>query len=114
MNDFLVMVIRSPGWIFGPLMLLSGLVAFVVCVRATARAERAAARRALRWSLVPPALGVVGAIVGGIVWVASGAATDPARARMALFCTFVFGVFCAAIPMLWSLALLQRRPAALA
>jgi len=114
MNDFLVMVFKSPGWIFGPLMLLSGLVAVVMCARATVRAERVAARRALRWSLVPPALGVVGAIVGGIVWAAHGPASDPARARMALFCTVVFGVFCAAVPTLWSLVLLQRRPAALA
>lgn len=112
MEDFLRMVIQSPGWIFGPLMLLSGLAALAVCARATARPDRTPPRRALRWSLVPPVLGVLGAIVGGVVWALNGPAADPARARMALFCTFVFGVFVAVVPALWSLALLQRRPTA--
>lgn len=114
MEDFFVMVLKSPGYVFGPLMLLAGLVAVGMCARATRRPDRAPARRALVWSAVSPALGVVGAIVGAVVWALNGPAPDPALSRMALFCTFVFGAFCAVVPALWALVLLQRRPAALA
>lgn len=114
MSEFLLMVFRSPGWIFGPLMLLSGLVALAMCVRAMALTDRAAALRALRWSLVPSVLGVVGALVGGAVWALSGPAADPARAWMARFCTIVFGIFAATVPVLWAIALLFCRPPAMA
>ena len=114
MEDFFVMVLRSPGWIFGPLMLLTGLVAVGMCARATRRPDRIPARRALVCALVPPALGVVGALVGAVVWAVEGPMADPARSRMALFCTIVFGVFVAIVPALWALVLVQHRPTALA
>ncbi|MBN9119004.1 MAG: hypothetical protein J0I06_07560 [Planctomycetes bacterium] len=112
--DFFEMVWRSPGWIFGPLMMLAGVVAVVMCARATLRSDRVPARRALAWALVPPVLGALGAVFGAVVWALSGPAADPARARMALVCTVAFGLFVAAVPFLWALVLLQRRPAALA
>ena len=37
MADFFLMVVQSPGYIFGPLMMLAGLAALVLCVRATLR-----------------------------------------------------------------------------
>jgi hypothetical protein len=113
--DFFVQVVRSPGYIFGPLTLLAGLVALALCARATLRSGRAAAHRALLWSLLPTALGVAGAIFGAIVWASSGkAAPDPAAVWAALGCTVLFGVFTSALPVLWSLALLWRRPPAVA
>lgn len=115
MSEFLLTVFKSAGWLFGPLMLLGGLVALVVCVRATVRGDRASALRALRWALVPPALGAIGACYGGSIWAFSGVVVaDPARAWMALFCTIVFGVFAATPAALWATALLLRRPPAIA
>jgi hypothetical protein len=115
MEDFFLMLVKSPGYIFGPLMMLAGLVAVVMCVRATLRPERANTRRALRWSAVPPALGVVGAIYGAAVGIIGG---FPANAWVAaapyLAGTILFGVFVAIVPALWALVLLQRRPTALA
>jgi|GEM_PF-6656834 len=112
--DFFKLVLQSPGWIFGPLMLIAGLVAIVMCVRAMSR-DRSAARRALLWSLLPVVFGVVGAITGGIVWMATGqVAPAPTMVWMALGGTILFGVFVAIIPTLWSIILLQRRPPVLA
>ena len=111
--NFLLLIVQSPGYIFGPLMLLAGVAAAVVCARATRHADRVRAIRALTWSLAPVALGVLGAIVGGIVWaLADRPATDPARAWAALGCTILFGAIVAAVPVAWSLALLRRRPLA--
>jgi hypothetical protein len=104
---FFELVVRSPGLIFGPLMLLTGAVAVAACVRATRRPDRAAARRALGWSALPPVLGVVGAAVGAAV----GA---PNPQWTALAATVAFGGFVAAVPALWSLVLLRRRPGAIA
>jgi hypothetical protein len=113
--DFFVQVVRSPGYIFGPLMLLAGLVAAALCLRATLRPGRGGAQRALAWSFLPTALGVAGAIFGAAVWASSGrAAPDPAAVWAALGCTVLFGVFTSVVPVLWSLALLWRRPPAIA
>lgn len=114
MEDIFVLLLQAPGYIFGPLMMLAGFVAVVMCVWATFRTDRGSARRALMWSAVPPVLGVLGVIFGAIVWALNGPASDPARARLALFLTIVFGVFCALVPALWALVLVQRRPPALA
>lgn len=113
--NFFVMVVRSPGYIFGPLMLLAGLVALAMCVRAARRPDRAAARRALRWSAVPPALGVVGVLFGVVVLALNGQ-IEAAWGSGApyLGCTVLFGVFVAAVPALWALTLYRRRPTALA
>jgi hypothetical protein len=113
--DFFVLVVQSPGYIFGPLMMLAGLVALGMCARATLRPERLAARQSLVWSLLPTALGVVGAVVGAIVWALAGpAAPAAATAFASLGCTILFGAFITVIPAIWSLALLRRRPTAFA
>ncbi len=70
--DFFVMVLQSPGYIFGPLMMLAGLIAVAVCVRATlvpiARPPSLLGGRSCR----PRAAGVVGAGVGASMWAAFG------------------------------------------
>jgi hypothetical protein len=100
-------------------MLLAGLAALISCLRATIHPESVPPRRALRWSLLPPALGVVGALVGaglvGYLWFVQGRLADePVRMWTALGNTVLFGVFVAIVPALWALLLLQRRPASAA
>jgi hypothetical protein len=112
MIDFFVLMVRSPGLIIGPLVLLTALVAFAMCIRATLRADRSSARRALRWSAVPVACGVVGVIFGAIVCASAG--QNISDAAIYLFATFMFGVFAAAVPALWAFVLLVRRPPAIA
>jgi uncharacterized membrane protein len=113
--DFFEMVLKSPGYIFGPLMLLAGLAAVAMCVKATLRPDRSAARRALTWALAAPALGAVGAVVGaGVAALSDQPNKDWATAAAHLGCTVLFGVFVALVPALWALALLRRRPTAVA
>ena len=104
--DF-TMLIRSAGYIFGPLMLLCGLAAVVACVRATRRGDRPSARRAAGWSLSPIAAGLVGVVYGLIYWVSLGMPGNRASGFVALGYTVLFGVFVAAVPLLWSAALLR-------
>src|SRR5438094_157734 len=96
----IVMMIRSPGYIFGPLMLVLGVAAVVVCVRAARRGDRPSARRAVGWSLSPIAAGLAGAVFGLTYW---AAATRPDADRgvvwAALGYTVLFGVFVAAVPL---------------
>ncbi|MBA4066099.1 MAG: hypothetical protein C0501_20745 [Isosphaera sp.] len=109
----LVEMVKSPGYIFGPLMLLAGAAAVVACVRATRRADRTSARRAVTWSLTPIALGIVGAMVGAAVWwLSDRVAPDRLEVWMRLGYVVLFGVFVAAVPLVWSSALLVRRPPA--
>jgi uncharacterized membrane protein len=113
--DFFLVVVQSPGYIFGPLMLLAGLTAVVLCVRATRRPDRVRARRALVWALVPPVVGMVGAICGAIVKALTDQPNkDWSAALPHLGGTILFGVFVALVPALWALVLFQRRPTALA
>jgi hypothetical protein len=113
--EFLTAMVQSLGWLFGPLMLLAGLAALVMCARATVRTDRPVARRALMWALLPPVLGVVGAIVGLVVWfVSQPGAPNRGPNWLALGYTVLFGVFVALAPALWALVLLRQRPAAIA
>jgi hypothetical protein len=108
-------MVQSLGWLFGPLMLLAALVALVMCARATVRTDRPVARRALMWALLPPVLGVVGAIVGLVMWsVSQPGAPNQGPNWLALAYTVLFGAFVALVPALWALVLLRQRPPALA
>lgn len=112
--DFVTMV-RSPGYIFGPLMLLTGLVALVVCLRATLRADRPAARRAVAWSLAPVGVGILGALVGLAYWGLSDMVSENrAETWGYLGYTVLFGILVAAVPLVWSVALLRRQRSAIA
>jgi drug/metabolite transporter (DMT)-like permease len=109
--DFKMMV-QSPGYIFGPLMLALGVVAVVLCARATRRGDRPSAWRAAYWSLSPIAAGLVGAVVGAVVWAATGQqAADRSVPMMHLAYTVLFGGFVALLPLLWSATLFWTRPA---
>ena len=107
--EFLVDIISSAGSIFGPAMLLAGLAALRLCRRATWWNKTNRARRtAIRVSLLPPILGVVGAIVGLCVVVATKNEV-PLGAWQLLGNCILFGVIVGLVPLMWSLAL-PRRP----
>jgi hypothetical protein len=110
--DFMLLL-KAPGYIFGPLMLLAGVAAVVACARASWRPDRAARRRAVAWALVPLALGVVGATYGAVRWGLSGqVAQDRAFVWGLLGYTVLFGALVAALPLAWAAALVRRRPVA--
>ncbi|MBM3979598.1 MAG: hypothetical protein FJ304_04815 [Planctomycetes bacterium] len=95
-------------------MLLAGLVTLAMCVRAARRSDRAAARRALRWSAVPPALGVVGVLFGVVVLALNGQIEKAwGSGAPYLSCTVLFGLFVADVPALWTLMVYRRGPTAL-
>jgi hypothetical protein len=108
--NFFVMVIQSPGYIFGPAMLLAGLIAVYMCVRAS----RAGAPDRARWvalaaALSPIAIGLLGAVFGALVlWQVGAAAQDWANAWQYLACTVVFGVFVSLIPLVWAGSMRRR------
>jgi hypothetical protein len=65
---------NTTGWIFGPAILLAGVVALVLCIRASLPGSAPQSRRvALFAALLPFALGICAAIVGFAVWQAAGA-----------------------------------------
>ncbi len=112
--DFLLLL-KAPGYVFGPLMLLGGLAALVACARATRRADRAARRRALVWALVPLAVGAVAAAFGAVRWGLSGqVAPDRAFVWGLLGYTVLFGTLVTAGPLAWAAVLAVRRPVATA
>jgi hypothetical protein len=96
-------------------MLFAGLVAVVLCVRVTRQPDRARARRALVWALVPPVVGVVGALCGAVVLALTDQPNKNWSAALPyLGGTILFGAFVALVPALWGLVLFQRRPTAVA
>jgi hypothetical protein len=105
-------LINSPGYIFGPAMLLSGLIALVICLRATRHGQTFRPRRIVIWSVAPLALGIVGALVGCIVW---SLQKDPVphdaavRGVMALGYTILFGLIVSSVPLIWTGFLMRRR-----
>lgn len=108
--DFMLLL-KAPGFIFGPLMLIAGLVAVVVCVRASLRPDRVSHRRAVAWSLAPLALGLVGATYGAVHWAVSGrVAPDRGFVWLLLGYTVLFGVLVTAVPLVWATALTRRKP----
>lgn len=108
LNDLL----SSPGYIFGPAMLLSGLVALVVCLRATRQRQPIRPRRIVIWSAAPLALGVVGALVGCIIWSLEKDAVPheaAMRGLMALGYTILFGLIVSSVPLIWTGFLIRRQ-----
>ena len=63
---FLGDLLSAPGWIYGPLMLLTGVMAGGACGWATLGPGRRSARRAVWWSIVPAAMGLIGAVLGAL------------------------------------------------
>ena len=110
--DILKEMIRSSGWLFGGAMLLSGLVALILCARASWGVRAARARRAaMIASLVPLLLAFIAVPVGAVfMWRASQRGLDVSDDWRYLGYIILYGLAFSAVPMLWS-ALLRRWPA---
>lgn len=103
---------QTCGLICGPLMFLAGIVAVVLCFRATRNPSTGPLRRAVCGSISPLVVGIVGALVGLAVALNAnppGGLQD--QHWMALGKVVLSGLTVAAIPMLWCLALLKPRAA---
>ena len=106
---FLGDLLSAPGWIFGPLMLLAGAAAGGMCGWATLRPSRRAARRAVGWSVAPAALGVMGAVLGGVRWFVYASAVSPWSGTWpVLGYTILFGALVSLVPLAWAIALARR------
>jgi hypothetical protein len=106
---------NTTGYIFGPAIVLTGLLALLLCLRASSWARNRPARRvALVASLMPFAAGVCGALIGlAMWWYADKPATDNGAPWFALGKACLAGLVVTAIPLVWSSLLLraQRRVA---
>jgi hypothetical protein len=107
---FLSDLVSSPGVIFGPLMLLAGVVAGGMSARATLRPSYRAAHRAVWWSLVPAAIGLMAAVFGGVRWTfLYGPAVSPwSQTWPVLGYTALFGAAVSVVPLAWAAALARR------
>ena len=116
-------LIRSPGYIFGPGMLLAGLIALIICLRASWSRQSFDPRRSFIWSAAPLMIGIMGAMIGCILavieiesWPAAEKGPVPEwaleRARMHLGFTILFGLFVSSVPLVWTglLYLRSSRP----
>lgn len=112
---FFLWLFKTAGWICGPMILLAGIIALVLCVRATRRSDSPASRRnALIGSLTPLAFGICGAIVGLVVFLVSGAPGGLQQEHwLNLGRVVLAGLVVSAIPLIWSL-MLFRRPSVMA
>jgi hypothetical protein len=106
-------MIRAPGYIYGPGMLITCLIALVICLRSTRSGEPFLARRQLVWSIAPLLVAVVGVIHGCIAVVVFEDGPIPAggltQARKQLGYTLELGVLFSSIPLLWSAMISLRR-----
>ncbi|VTU01216.1 unnamed protein product [Gemmataceae bacterium] len=109
------MMIKAPGFIFMPLILLAGVVALVVCVQASRRADPVTRWRPIWWALAPLALSVLGVIVGLIHTMRLGRPGPiPLTLWRYLAYTIELGALVSSIPLLWAIAIASRRPPATA
>lgn len=107
------MMIKAPGFIFMPLILLAGVVAIVACVRASRRADPATRWRPVWWALAPLALSILGVIVGLIARSLAGhTGPIPLTKWRYLGYTIELGLLVSSIPLLWAIAIASRRPTA--
>jgi hypothetical protein len=96
------------GWIFGPAILLAGLCAVALCLRASRRSSSRRGRGvALAAAGSPLAVAVCGAVIGLVVW---WAAQVPEAPWLALGKVCLAGLVVAALPLGWALFLLRGRP----
>ena len=101
------------GLIVGPLMLAAGIVALVLCIRASQRPGASQLRQAVYASIMPLVIGICGASIGLVLILLSpppGGIRDDNVA--ALGKVILAGLTVSAIPMLWCLMLLRPRVAA--
>ena len=107
--EFLRVMIKSSGWLFGGAMLLCGLVALVLCAWASWQRSGRTRRAAMIASLTPLLLGFIAVPVGMVfLWLASRDGKDYTGDWPQLGYVVLFGLTISAVPMMWS-ALLRRR-----
>jgi hypothetical protein len=99
------------GWIFGPAIILAGLTALGLCLRATLRpASPRAGRLAVATSLSPVALGLCGALIGlALLWYLGEAGNMKAEHWLALGKVILAGLVVAAPSLVWAMTLRVRR-----
>ncbi|MCE9562777.1 MAG: hypothetical protein K8U57_12090 [Planctomycetes bacterium] len=102
----LLWLFRTTGPIFAALILLTGLISLILCVRATMRSSSPRRRRiAAIGSSLPVLVGVAAIPVGLIVCLANNVEVQ----WWALGRAFLAGVVVAIIPLVWSLTLLRKQ-----
>jgi len=110
---YILWLFNTTGLIFGPAIMLSGILALLLCLRATSWASTAPARRtAVVASFLPLALGLGAVAFGLAVWWYSGQiAEDRWVVWLALGKACLAGLVVSTIPLFWSLglSLAQRR-----
>jgi len=106
----LLSLFNTAGYIFGPLIVLAGVVALVLCLRASRRTGTPRLRQtALFGSLTPLATGVLGAIVGLILLLGSGQQDGIQSEQLVnLGKVCLAGLVITISPLLWSLMLFRR------
>jgi hypothetical protein len=102
---------NTTGWIFGPAILLAGVVALGFCLRATLRVSPAGApRTAFTFSLLPFALGICAALVGLGIWLAGGMPNVPVlEGTLNLGKACLAGLVTTLVPLAWALTLVRLR-----
>jgi hypothetical protein len=95
--DFTIMY-RSLGAILAPLMLLSGLIAVIICLLSTLQPPPYRLRQAIIWSCVPLILSVIGAMVGILIVTLEG--QPPMWINLGH--VVLAGLFVSSVPALWS------------
>jgi hypothetical protein len=107
---FFLWLFDTAGSIFGPLIVLAGCVALLLCVRATRRTERPSVRKqALYGALTPLALGLCAALVG-LALFAPGGMKDEYWGNLGK--VILAGLVVTAVPLVWTLCLMSGRKAA--
>jgi len=104
-------IFSTTGYIFGPAILVAGLIALMMCLRASSRtSSRTARKAAVVLSLLPFATSILGAFFGLAVWWWSGLQSeDPWKNWLALGQTCLAGLLVTLAPLLWSLLLFRLR-----
>jgi hypothetical protein len=98
---------NTTGWIFGPAILLAGLVALILCLRASLWARSYGPRRAaMIWSFVPFATAVCGALFGlGLVFVVGAGPTQEGWLALGKCC--LAGLAVTVVPLAWAVVLVR-------
>ena len=111
--NVLLWLFSTCGLIFGPAIMLAGLVALGLCLLASRRASPPRSRRnAFFASLLPLVVAVCGALVGLVLWLALGYSSgSPLENGLALGQVCLAGLVVSFLPLLWSVLLLRLRGA---
>jgi hypothetical protein len=102
---------NTTGWFVGPAIMLAGLVALILCLRASSWARSSGARRAaVISSLVPFAVGVCGVLFGlGVWWWSGQVAVNPWDPWLALGKCCLAGLVVTVVPLVWAVVLLRMQ-----